>query len=87
MNTHTQVKLVGVNGQVSLGKAFAGKMVLIDQVSTGTWVIKTGAFIPDTEQWLHEKEHATKLNKALAWAEKNKPHDNFEQFTKSFKDE
>lgn len=77
-----QVKVVGANGQLSLGKAFAGKMVVIDQVDEGTWIIKSGAFIPDSEAWLHQEKHAAKLDKALASAKKSKPVDNFDKVIK-----
>lgn len=87
MSHHQQVKVVGANGQVSLGKAFAGKMILIDQIDDGTWIIKSGDFIPDSETWLHHDDHLAKLNKALKWAEKNKPVDNFEQLARKVKDD
>ena len=77
-----QVKIVGSNGQISLGKEFAGKMVLIDNINESTWIIKTGNFIPDSEQWLHAPEVSKKLDQALAWAEKHEPKDNFEKFSK-----
>ena len=53
---HAQVKVIGINGQVSLGKEFAGKMVVVEQVEKGTWIIKCGEFIPDSEKWLHQSE-------------------------------
>ncbi len=84
---HPQVKLIGPNGQISLGKAFAGKMILMDQIDEGTWIIKTGEFIPDTERWLHKADHLEKLNSALTWSEKNKPIDNFGELTKGIVDE
>jgi putative transposon-encoded protein len=37
-----QVKTIGSNGQISLGKEFAGKMVLVEQIEEGTWIIKCG---------------------------------------------
>lgn len=77
-----QVKVIGANGQISLGKEFAGKMVLIDQIDDGTWIIKSGEFIPDSEKWLHKTSNFSKLEKALDWAEKNEPIDNFEELTK-----
>ena len=80
MNTNQQVKMVGPNGQLSLGKAFAGKMVLIEQIEEGTWIIKSGEFIPDSEKWLHEPHNRAKLERALEWTEKNKACDNFDQF-------
>ncbi len=82
-----QVKVIGNNGQLSLGKNFAGKMVLVDQLDDGTWLIKAGKFIPDSEKWLHEKRDLTSLDRALAWAEKNEPQDNFEQVIKKIEHE
>lgn len=82
MGQAAQVKVIGANGQVSLGKEFAGKMIIIEQIDEGTWIVKSGQFIPDTEKWLHQEKHLSKLNKALDWAEKNAPKDNFESIVK-----
>ncbi len=79
---HQQIKVVGSNGQISLGKEFAGKAVLLDQLDENTWIIKSGSFVPHSETWLHHPDHIHKLEKALHFAEKNKPKDNFEKFTK-----
>jgi hypothetical protein len=79
---HSQVKIIGTNGQLSLGKEFAGKTVLVDQVDQGTWIIKAGEFIPHSEKWLYQNDNLTKLEKALKWSEKNKPADNFDQLIK-----
>lgn len=79
---HPQVKAVGSNGQISLGKAFAGKTVLIDQLDASTWVIKSGEFVPDSERWLHFGDGSDRLEKALAWAESHAPKDNFDAFVK-----
>lgn len=46
------VKTVGNNGQISLGKEYAGRHVLVDQAEKGLWVIKAGTFVPDSEAWL-----------------------------------
>ena len=67
------VKSVGRSGQISLGKKFAGKTVLIDQIESGVWVVKLGRFIPDSEQWLHESKVRTEIDEAVSWAEKNPP--------------
>ncbi len=86
MNEHIQVKTIGSNGQISLGKEFAGKMVLIDQVDQGTWIIKTGGFIPDSEKWLYQGDNLSKLEQALAWAERTDPQDSFESFMQGIDD-
>ena len=81
------VKIIGANGQVSLGKEFAGKMIMINQIDEGTWVIKSGAFIPDSEKWLHRPQEMSKLEKALEWNEKNKPKDNFSTLVKKLEND
>ncbi|HEV2614353.1 MAG TPA: hypothetical protein VGV92_06560 [Gammaproteobacteria bacterium] len=68
---HHQVKVVGVNGQISLGKALAGKIVKIEQIDKSTWVIKSGEFIPDSQKWLSENDNMGKIDAAVKWAEKN----------------
>lgn len=68
-----QIKTIGSNGQISLGKEFAGENVLIENPEYGVWIIKTGKFIPHNEQWLHQKNNAIKLDEALNWAVNNKP--------------
>ena len=55
-----QVKVVGVNGQISLGKALAGKIVSIEQSDKSTWVIKSGEFIPDSPKQPHSNNKSAK---------------------------
>jgi hypothetical protein len=45
-----QIKIIGNNGQISLGKEFAGKMVSIERLDNGNWLIKAGEFVPDSQQ-------------------------------------
>ena len=65
------VKVVGTNGQISLGKQFAGRQVLIEEQEAGVWLVRAATVIPDNERWLHEPEAATDLNKAMKWASAN----------------
>lgn len=78
MHPNQQIKTVGHNGQLSLGKAFADKTVLIDQINEHTLMIKTGDFKPHSEAWLTPKE-MEKINRSLEWYAKNPPRDNFEE--------
>ena len=68
-----RVKKIGLSGQISLGKEYAGRHVLIDEVERGVWVVKLGDFIPKSERWLHEPSVSRSLDRAIAWAEKNPP--------------
>jgi hypothetical protein len=66
--SHSSVKVVGANGQISLGKQFAGRQVLVEEQEPGVWMIRTATVIPDNERWLHEPQAASKLSAALNWA-------------------
>jgi hypothetical protein len=63
------IKTIGRSGQISLGKENAGRMVQVEELEEGVWMIKAGQFIPDNERWLHEPEVKARLDRAIAWAE------------------
>ena len=46
MLSQPTVKTIGVNGQVSLGKQYAGQQVLIEQWEVGVWLIRAADVIP-----------------------------------------
>jgi hypothetical protein len=60
------IKQIGASGQISLGKEFAGRTVVINHVEPGVWLIKTAQTIPDSELWLHHPEAAARLDRAMA---------------------
>ena len=66
--SHSSVKVVGANGQISLGKQFAGRQVLVEEHEPGVWMIRTATVMPDNERWLNEPQAAVDLQSALAWA-------------------
>lgn len=70
-----QVKTVGHNGQLYLGKDFADKMVLIDRFNEHTIVIKTGEFKAHAEAWLTPAE-IKKIEEAVKWRTSHPPRDN-----------
>lgn len=69
------VKLVGANGQISLGKQYAGRQVLVQEQEAGVWLVRTATVIPDNERWLHTPQTAQSLNEALDWARAHPPSD------------
>lgn len=69
------VKVIGANGQVSLGKRFAGRQVLVEEQEPGVWLVRTATVVPDNERWLHQPEAAADLKSALTWAQENPPDD------------
>lgn len=67
------IKTVGRSGQISLGKEYAGQTVMIEELGCGTWLIKSGMFIPDAERWLYEPKIKAEIDESIAWAEKTPP--------------
>ena len=65
------VKQIGANGQISLGKKYAGRHVLIEDFGDGTWHVRTASVIPDSERWLDDPAERAKLDRALEWAMAN----------------
>jgi hypothetical protein len=71
----SSVKVIGANGQISLGKQFAGRQVLVEEQEPGVWLVRTATIIPDNERWLHQPQAAADLQAAQAWAQTNPPSD------------
>ena len=71
----SSVKVVGTNGQISLGKQFAGRQVLVEEQEPGVWLVRTATVLPDNENWLHQPKATAALQQALSWAQKNAPSD------------
>jgi len=70
---HKVVKSIGSSGQISLGKEYAGRQVLVESPEPGVWVIRTATVIPDNEKWLHTPAVKKNLTAALDWAIKTPP--------------
>lgn len=79
----TVVKTVSPSGQISLGKKYAGRTVIIEQPQEGEWHIKTGATIPENELWLHTPEMKQNLKDYFEWAANRNPQaTNLDEFEK-----
>lgn len=63
--THPTVKTVGSNGQISIGKRYAGRQVLIEESEPGVITVRMATVIPDNERWLHEPKAAAALQAAM----------------------
>jgi hypothetical protein len=67
----TSIKVIGANGQISLGKQYAGRHVLVEVQEPGVWLVRTATIIPDNERWLQQPKTATDLENAWSWAQAN----------------
>lgn len=71
----SELKVIGANGQISLGKKYAGRQVMVEEREPGVWTVRMAVVIPDSERWLHEAPAATDLQSSLEWAGRNPPSD------------
>ena len=67
------IKSLGSSGQISLGKEYSGKTVLVERIDTGVWLVKLGEFVPDNERWLQQTDVKSDLDEAIAWADQHPP--------------
>ncbi|HMN80762.1 MAG TPA: hypothetical protein PKA20_12615 [Burkholderiaceae bacterium] len=68
-----QVKVIGSNGQISLGKQFAGRQVIVEEREPGVWLIQAATVIPDRELWVHQADVQQSLQRALKSATSTAP--------------
>ncbi|MGQ0544749.1 MAG: hypothetical protein ACT4P3_05355 [Betaproteobacteria bacterium] len=69
----TTVKVVGANGQISLGKQFAGRQVLVEEKEPGVWLVRAAVVVPESEAWLYRPAARADLLEAIDWANRNPP--------------
>ena len=69
----SSVKVVGANGQISLGKEYSGRQVLVEEREPGVWMVRTALVIPENEMWLHQPQVNQDLQRALTYAQSNPP--------------
>jgi hypothetical protein len=62
-----EVKTVSSSGQISLGKAFAGKRVLLERLDDGRWIVTPVQVIPDHLLWAHSDETTQQIDAYLLW--------------------
>lgn len=67
------IKTLGSSGQIVLGKRYAGRQALVDELEPGVWIVKVGEFVPDNERWIHEPEVKARIDRALARAKSTPP--------------
>ena len=73
LDAKISVKVIGSNGQISLGKQFAGRQVLVEEREPGVWLVRTAMVVPENELWLHQPKAREDLERALDWAQRHPP--------------
>ena len=70
-----QAKLLTVpaNGQISIGKSWAGRQIMVEEVGDDEIRISSGIFVPDSQRDFHTEEAKESLAVFNKWEDKNPP--------------
>ncbi len=68
-----EIKVVGKSGQISLGKAYAGKPVRVERREDGSILLTAVAMVPESQLWTLEAPQRGRIERGLAWAAETKP--------------
>jgi hypothetical protein len=70
-----QKKLLTVpaNGQISIGKSWAGRHILVEEIGGDEIRISSGVFVPDSQRTFHSKEAKESLDLFSEWEKTNSP--------------
>lgn len=70
MRQAKKVLTVPSNGQISIGKQWAGREVMVEVVNDNQIVITSGAFIPANQTTFYTKDAQAQLDQFNKWSEK-----------------
>ena len=65
----TKLLTVASNGQISIGKAWAGRQIVIEEVTEGELHIRAGVFVPVSQKTFHTKAAKESLAEFNNWEE------------------
>jgi hypothetical protein len=71
----TEIKVIGKSGQISLGKAYAGKTLRVERRDDGSIVLTAVAMVPESQLWTLEEPDRSRIARGFAWAAETKPGD------------
>ena len=64
--TSGEIKTISSSGQISLGKAFAGKIVKLEHLEDGRWMVTPVQVIPEHLAWAYTPEVTAIIENFLA---------------------
>jgi hypothetical protein len=73
MKQARKILTVPSNGQISIGKTWAGRQIQIEEVDDHQILITSGAFIPASHETFYSKKAETQLKEFNDWSSKNPP--------------
>lgn len=70
-STAATLKVVGNSGQISIGKAFAGKVLRLTTQEDGSLLLTPVAIVPESQLWMTQEPHVGAIARGLAYAAQN----------------
>lgn len=62
------LKTVGSSGQISIGKAYAGKTLKVTVQADGSMLLTPVVVVPENQLWTVQEPHRTAIARGLAYA-------------------
>jgi hypothetical protein len=70
-----EIKVVGRSGQISLGKALAGKTLRVEHHADGAILLTPVAVVPESQLWTLNEPDRSRIARGVAWAARTVPHE------------
>ncbi len=67
----TKLLTVPANGQISIGKSWAGRQILVEEIGDDKIQISSGIFVPDSQRTFHTESANAYLESFNEWESKN----------------
>ncbi len=68
-----EIKVVGKSGQISLGKAYAGRTLRLERREDGSILVTPVTMVPDSQLWAIDEPHRSQIARGLAWSAATRP--------------
>lgn len=65
------IRRVGKRGQVSLGREFADKLMRLEQLGDGRFLLTPVVDVPESQLWTLREPDKGRIKRGLAWAAAN----------------
>lgn len=64
----TEIKRVGQSGQITIGRKLAGKLLRVEELEDGRYMLTPVIDVPESQLWTLQEPHKSRIERGLAWA-------------------
>jgi hypothetical protein len=68
-----ELKRVGQSGQITIGRKLAGKLLRVEELEDGRYVLTPVVDIPESQLWTLQEPHKSRIERGLTWAASTPP--------------